>query len=70
MSTCSSCMLITAMRKAVELSKLNLDEARSIIIPFTEGMKTFKETALELGLSEDQMKEILNPEYWDELLKD
>lgn len=69
MPTCTRCTLTVAMKKAVNLSKLNEDRKRLIVGQFVDGEKTFREAAEELGLSHKQMEEVLNPLYWDEKME-
>lgn len=62
---CTPCMLTSAMTKAVKLSDASDNTINEVISLFTQGLKTFKETCLELGLKEAQIREILDEEYWN-----
>lgn len=66
---CTPCMLTTAMMKAVKLSDRSSQSIDQIVNIFLDGHKTFKETCLELGLSETQMESLLDKEYWDSTMK-
>jgi hypothetical protein len=58
------------MSKAVKLSDASDERINEVISLFTEGLKTFKETCLELGLNEAQMRECLDEEYWNSTMQE
>lgn len=57
------------MMAAVKLSDKYDDLIDQVITTFLDGHKTFKETCLELGLSETQMESLLSKEFWGSTMK-
>jgi hypothetical protein len=57
------------MRKAVSLSDIPTEKKGQIVHLFINGHKTFKETCLDLGLTEDQLRDILSEDYWDSIME-
>lgn len=66
---CPSCTLTVAMRKAVSMSTVSGQTKNSVVSLFVGGYKTFKESCMELGLSTDQMRSILDEQYWNATMK-